>query len=135
MRPRRPARATRIRKDNENTLQYACVDHLRIRAAPAVWWHHSPNECIRDDTVIHQRRMGCIFGFWDLVIFKPLEVSEVPLIEIDEPHWFELKTRDGNLTDNEQKFRGMLYMRGAKHKVCRDVDTFVNQCLDWGLIE
>lgn len=85
--------------------------------------------------------MGCMFGFWDILIFNPVFLMEKPNAgpgqarQIDEPHWLELKHGDGVLSDNEERFRGMLFQRNAKHKVVRDIDTFINQCLEWELIK
>lgn len=138
MRPRRPVKMFKT----ENSFQYQCVKHLNARARPGVWWHHSPNEHVREQhEIIHQKRMGCFFGHWDLVIYKPHEILvDDPVTNpaagyfIDEPHWLELKQPEGDLSENEQVFRGHLYQRGAKHKVCRDLDTFLNQCIEWELI-
>ena len=108
----------------ENQLQRSCIDLLRLRARPDVLWHHSPNECVRENNVIHQIKMGMKPGFFDLLLLKG------PMA-----HLVEIKVGNGTLNQEQQNVRGWCFKNAVPHKVVRDLEAFQQICITWGLFK
>ena len=103
----------------ESELQNSAAMYLR---ANGVAFHHSPNEGKhRVQYRVKQKRAGMMPGFPDLVLLYPNR----------PPHFIELKTPKGRLSDAQKGFMQMCDDMGFPFAICRSLDDVQNTVRGW----
>lgn len=107
----------------ENQLTRSCHDIMCKMAAPGVFWHHSPNEEVRENTKYHQFKMGCVSGFPDWILLKGAT-----------PFFVEFKVGHSELSEEQWDVRKRLEAQGMPYAVIRSPEAFLERVRDWGLV-
>jgi len=105
---------TKGRNREEDLIQCAVVEHLRLLAMPDVVWYAVINQGIRSEAAKKfAGRMGLVPGVYDLAGSLPPNGQAWHL---------ELKTRDGVLSTAQENFGELCERNGALHAVCYSLD-------------
>ncbi len=113
---------------SETQLQASAHDLMCRFRLPGVVWHHSPNELARDvKTIVQQKRIGMMVGWPDWNLYKP--ANPWP-----KPYMLEFKKPGGSMSDDQWTVRKITEAIGVEYAVCRDVERFIEQMEEWGLI-
>lgn len=108
----------KARNNNEELLQRAVVNHLRIYAQPAVIWYHCPSGEYRSKaTAGRLKGMGVIRGVPDLCFVLPGGIAA----------YLEIKIQGGVVSKEQQEFARKCEVLGALHHVAYSLDA----ALDW----
>lgn len=113
------------RRAPERRCQIAIADRLRDDARPGWYWTHIPaGEKRTRRTGGLLKRMGLRRGLSDLL-----------LIDVTGRHyWLELKAIDGEITEDQHDFLGMLRNRGVPCAVARSYAQAIDQLKRWGAL-
>lgn len=105
----------------EDDLQMQVAQWLELALPVGCIFHHSPNEGTRHVAFkMKLRRMGTRFGWPDLEIFVPADVSKAG---ISLSIFIELKRPGaGRLNENQQKMRDALLDAGCHWGLARSLD-------------
>lgn len=107
-------RTTRPKKNEEDMIQCALVDHLRLFGVKDLIWYMVPNGTNKSRAAAGRAKaMGLRAGVYDLAGALPGGHA-----------WFlELKTRDGVLGPAQVEFGELCERNGALHTVCYSLDS------------
>lgn len=117
----------------EEQEQKAFVDWLNAKHIPH---HHSPNEGGFGNQQSRYRgakmkRLGASKGFWDLVIFIPIE-GITGSVDAYQQVMVEMKRQKGGTVSPEQKEWGKIYEKaGIPCKVCHGAEEAIKQVQKW----
>lgn len=112
IRSKRPSGRTKPRK-LESPIHIGIVNYLNLAygARKDVYFLHVPNGGSRHPAEAAElKRMGTKPGVSDLLIFRGMF-----------PHWLEIKSEDGVVSDYQDEFLLVVGMLGHKHAVVRSV--------------
>lgn len=124
MRPTQLARRMKKRKNPEEQIQCAVVDHLRYRAYPDVVWFHVPNGGKRNiATAARLKRMGVRAGVSDILAFRCGEMFAL-----------ELKAPKGRPTETQLEFLSNWREAGGHGVVAEGVGEAIAVLESWNLI-
>lgn len=114
------------RKNEEEQLQRAIVEHLRLRAPRDVLWWHTPNGGARSKSEGGKfKALGVRPGVPDLQFLFP------------DGHvaFMELKASDGVTSDAQAIFGAYCESHGIEHAIIYDIDTALRVLEAWGVLQ
>jgi hypothetical protein len=115
---------TARRRQPENAIHAAVVEHLRMRAKPDVLWIHVPNGGARDArTGAMLKRMGTLAGASDLLFWHR-----------GNSFALELKSPGGRLSENQLEFFARFNEAGGHTAVAEGIDRALACLSAWGLL-
>lgn len=102
------------RKNEEDLIQIALVEHIRLFAVKDLIWYMVPNGTNKSKAAAGRAKaMGLRAGVYDLAGALPGGQA-----------WFlEIKTRTGKLSDSQIDFGELCERNGSLHQVCYSLDT------------
>ena len=111
--------------DPEASLQRSLCQQVKLRIRPKVIWFSVPNE--RECKAWHManlKAMGLRPGVADLVFIPPGYAT----------CFMELKWGKLKQSPSQIQFENDCLKNGSKYALCYNIDTAVQQLIDWGII-
>lgn len=113
-----------MRNNEEESLQKATVQFLKLKARPEVVWFHVPNGEQRSiRTAVRLKAMGVQKGVADLIV-----------ITHTGTHFLELKAPKAYQKPEQRDFEQRVGIIGCKYAVAKDLETAMKVLTDWGAI-
>ena len=113
------------RNDEEDRLQMAVVQYLRLMGDPDVIWWHTPNQGVRSKrTAGRLKAMGVLAGIPDLTFVFPGGVVAM----------MELKTPKGVMSKAQKALEEKCHKLGVEHAVCYSIDTALEVLRWWKVL-
>ena len=110
-----------MRNDAEFRLQCAVADHLRLSAAPGIYWFHPANgEARTARTGGRLKRMGVRPGVPDMVV-----------VVNGKTHGLELKASNGRQSDAQRVAESEWTAAGGVYAVAHGIDEALGLLKDW----
>ncbi len=124
------------RKDAEEQLHLALVEHLRWRANKRVIWWHTPNELVRSEAQAKKfKAMGGLAGVYDFTFLVPREFG-VPSdrFTVAVPCVLEIKIDGGLLSKDQLQFGADCDALGIENAVAWNIDQALSILAAWGVL-
>jgi hypothetical protein len=113
------ARKRNIFAPRESLIQAACLAHWRALGVPGSLVAAVPNARAAGQA-------GLTKGLFDLVVMSPTLG--------DRTGWLELKTDDGELSDDQNKIKLIMLARGIPYAVAYGRDAPIRVLEQWGAV-
>ncbi|WP_051949129.1 VRR-NUC domain-containing protein [Methylosinus sp. PW1] len=118
---------TRIkRRQEEDAIQAQIFELLRVAAIDELIYFAVPNGGKRDwNTAKTLKDTGVMAGVLDIILIEPARRI---------PHFMEVKTKRGSLSDDQEDFIARLQHNGLPFAVVRSRDEAQDVLTAWGLL-
>lgn len=118
---------TRHKRDDEDQLQIALVEHIGWRHVPGLVWYMIPNHGVRSATAAGKaKKMGLRKGASDLGFILPPNGQSA---------FLELKFGKNTASGDQEKFGVDVTAAGGLFAVAWDIDTALRILEAWGAIK
>lgn len=123
----RPAKAVRVvRNAIEDGIQGEIFDMLKVRAIPYLIVFSIPNGGYRSWAAARtMKETGQLAGVLDILAIHP--ATRIP-------HFMEVKTPTGRLTDEQKEFSAKLETLGIPYAVVRSLEEAARQFDEWQML-
>jgi VRR-NUC domain-containing protein len=111
------------RRQHEQPIQRALVEHLRLRAVPHLWWCHIPNNPRSAIAGAMLKAAGLKAGAPDLIFIRAGRTFAL-----------ELKAARGRVSPVQKVCHDELRAAGAEVAVATGIDQALTQLEAWGLL-
>ncbi len=113
------------RRHEEDDLQMAIVQHLRLLAPKNVLWWHCPNGGTRSKRMgARLKAMGVRPGVPDICL----------LLADGRPAFLELKSQKGVLSLAQRQFRAFCEAGGIEYHCCAGIDSALSVLKAWKVL-
>ena len=113
------------RKTEEEQIQCALVERLRLQAPPEIIFYHCPNGGKRGKATGGKlKAMGVLRGVPDLCF----------ILAAGSPAFLELKRKGGTVDNAQNEFAEKCAFLGVEHAVAYGIDQAVSILTAWGCL-
>lgn len=112
------------REHPEDNLQRAVVQHLRLLAPNAIWYHPNNSPAVSKRTAARYKALGVVAGIPDICV----------VLEDGSAAFLELKSDKGRLSPAQLEFQTKCLARGIPHYVAYSLDEALEVLRGLGIL-